>query len=127
MHQLVLLGMFPFIPLRPATLVNGFQPFLQGGINLECSVLMFDFLLILPHCFNCECDRALMVDELLCLQKADRFTYSTWKQALYRSHLPLTPCLYVHSHGLQTQMYVLVFISFPFFSPFFFHSPKLIN
>ena len=57
-------------------------------------------------------DRVQTVDELLCLRKADRFTYLTSKQAPYRSHLPLMPCLCVQSHGLRTRMYVLMFFIF---------------
>ena len=47
MHQPVFPGMFSFIPLRLATLVNASQPsFLQVEIDLECSVLMFVFFIL---------------------------------------------------------------------------------
>lgn len=41
MHQLALPGMFSFILLRLATLVNASQPFLRVRVNLECFALMF--------------------------------------------------------------------------------------
>ena len=73
------------------------------------------FFLMQPH------DRAQTVDELLCLRKVDRFIYLISKQALYRSHLLLMPCLYVQLHGPRTQMYVFMFICL------FNHLLKLIN
>lgn len=47
MHQPALRGMFPFILLRLATLVNASQPFLPVKVNLECSVFMFVFFTLM--------------------------------------------------------------------------------
>jgi hypothetical protein len=43
MHQPVVPGIFQFILLSLAALVNASQPFHRVRINLECSVLMFVF------------------------------------------------------------------------------------
>ena len=72
------------------------------------------FLLILTLFFflkKIKChDRVQMVDGSPCPQKADRSTYMTLNQTLYRSHLLLMPCLSVHSHGLQTPVYVFLIV-----------------
>jgi hypothetical protein len=102
---------------RLSTLSSGRNKFgmFCAHVRLYYPATLFSFSLTQPH------DRAQTVDELLCLRKVDRFIYLISKQALYRSHLLLMPCLYVQLHGPRTQMYVFMFISL------FNHLLKLIN
>ena len=51
MHQLAFPGMFSFILLRLATLVNASQPFPRVRVNLECFALMFVCLFFSTHAF----------------------------------------------------------------------------